>query len=93
MANGHGGSRNGSGRKGGGRKLAQKQAIDVASAVLHSIDAEAKWLELLRSDDPKVVFDVMRYLTDRVHGRPAQTVAGAADQPVTMILKTFPVEW
>jgi hypothetical protein len=24
----------------------------------------------LRSDDAKVVFDVMRYLTDRVHGRP-----------------------
>jgi hypothetical protein len=95
MANGgnHGGKRAGSGRKPGSRNLAQKQAIDVAAAVLNSIDAEAKWLELLRSDDPKVVFDVMRYLTDRVCGRPSQTIAGDKDKPLSITQQTFPVDW
>jgi len=31
----------------------------------------------------KVIVDVMKYLTDRVIGRPTQTIEGNPEQPVT----------
>jgi hypothetical protein len=90
---GHGGARNGSGRHKGGRNATQQKAIDVAGQVLEEIDAPEKWKALLNCGDPRVVFDVMRYLTDRCHGKPVQKIAGDRDQPVTMVLQTFPVDW
>jgi hypothetical protein len=93
QSNGHGGRRQGSGRKHGSRGAVQQKAIDIAGKVLAEIDDEKVWKSLLTCGDARVVFDVMRYLTDRCHGKPVQKIAGDRDQPVTMVLKTFPVEW
>src|SRR5262245_47856136 len=75
----NGGRRPGAGRKKGGRNVAQLKIIDIAGQVLQETDAKEKWKALLRCSDPKVVVDVMKYLTDRVHGRPAQVVSGSAE--------------
>jgi len=83
----NGGRRPGAGRKKGGRNAAQLKIIDIAGQVLEEIDAKEKWKALLNCSDPKVIVDVMKYLTDRVHGRPAQTVQGNPEQPVTIQLQ------
>jgi hypothetical protein len=82
----NGGRRPGAGRKKGGRNAAQLKIIDVAGQVLQEIDAKEKWKALLNCSDPKVIVDVMKYLTDRVHGRPAQTIQGG-NQPVKIELQ------
>ena len=66
----NGGRRLGAGRKKGSRNAAQLKIIDIAGQVLQDIDAKEKWKALLNCSDPKVVVDVMKYLTDRAHGRP-----------------------
>ena len=90
----NGGRRPGAGRKKGGRNAATLKIIDVAGQVLQEIDAKEKWKALLNCSDPKVVVDVMKYLTDRAHGRPAQTIQGNREQPVAIQLQwsTTP-EW
>src|SRR5262245_27519775 len=72
----NGGRRPGAGRKKGGRNARQLKIIDTAGQVLQEIDAKEKWKALLNCSDPKVVVDVMKYLTDRTFGRPAQTIQG-----------------
>jgi len=34
-----------------------------------------------------MIVDVMKYLTDRVHGRPTQTIYGNPERPVTIKLQ------
>ena len=52
------------------------------------VDAVAVWKKLiLQQDKPQVTASVMQYLTDRVHGRPAQTTQGNPEQPVTIQLQ------
>src|SRR5262244_1851583 len=85
----HGGKRQGAGRKPGSVSAAktrlQQTAIDVAAQVLSEVDAVAVWKKLiLQQDKPQVVASVMEYLTDRLHGRPAQTVQGNPEQPITI---------
>src|SRR5262245_39841677 len=66
----------------------QQTAIDVAAQVLDEADAVAVWKKLIRQQDkPHVVASVMQYLTDRGYGRPAQTVQGNPEQPVTIQLQ------
>jgi len=80
-----GGRRVGAGRKPGTRTRLQQTAIDVAAQVLDEVDAVAVWKKLiLQQEKPQVVARVMQYLTDRVHGRPAQTIQGNPEQPVTI---------
>lgn len=67
-----GGRRPGAGRKKGSHSAPQQAAIDIASQVLSSVDQVRIWKKLLASDELKIVFEVMKYLTDRVHGRPPQ---------------------
>ena len=83
----NGGRRPSAGRKRGGRNAAQLKIIDIAGQVLQEIDAKEKWKALLNCSDPKVIVDVMKYLTDRVHGRPAQTIQGNPEQPITIQLQ------
>jgi len=68
----HGGKRIGAGRKPGSHTAAQLAAMDVAANVLGAVDQVAIWKKLLRSRDQKLVLDVMKYLTDRAHGKPTQ---------------------
>ena len=65
----------------GGRNAAHLKIIDIARQVLQEIDAKEKWKALLNCSDPKVIVEVMKYLTDRVHGRPTQTIQGNPEQP------------
>lgn len=81
----HGGKRNGSGRKPGARLKSTQIAIDVASQVLKEIDAVKVWKGLLTSGNPNVISDVMKYLTDRVHGKPRQVLEGG-DKPISIRL-------
>jgi hypothetical protein len=60
----------------------------VAAQVLSEVDAVSVWKKLiLQQDKPQVVASVMEYLTDRVYGRPTQTVQGNPEQPVTIQLQ------
>jgi hypothetical protein len=72
------------GHKKGGCNAAQLKIIDIAGQVLQEIDAKDKWKALLNCSDPKVMVNVMEYLTDRVHGRSTQTIHGNPEQPVTI---------
>ena len=66
----------------------QQTARDVAAQILSEVDAVAVWKKLIRQHDkPQVVANVMEYLTDRVHGRPTQTIQGNSEQPVTIQLQ------
>jgi hypothetical protein len=86
-----GGKRPGAGRKPGSvtapKARMLQQAKDVATQVLSEVDAVAVWKKLiLQQDKPQVVASVMEYLTDRVYGRPAQTIQGG-NQPVKIELQ------
>lgn len=72
---GYGGKRAGAGRKPGGKSILKK---DIAADVLAAAGPKAIWKRLLDSEDDKLVFDVMKYLTDRVHGKALQVMAGDA---------------
>jgi hypothetical protein len=89
-----GGKRPGAGRKSGSVSAAktrlQQTAKDVAAQVLSEVDAVAIWKQLiLQQEKPQVVASVMEYLTDRVHGRPTETIQGNPEQPVTIQLQRF----
>src|SRR5262249_33172224 len=74
--------REGSGRPLGSPNKRPRKDIDgVSLRVLKSIDCIAVWQRLLSCNSPKVVLGAMQYLTDRVYGRPAQTIQGGS-QPV-----------
>lgn len=86
-----GGRRRGSGRKPGALNLAQRQAKDIASTVLRKVNHQQLWTELLASKDEKVRLDCLKYLTDRVHGKPAQSMAiiGDKDKPLQVIIRVL----
>ena len=54
---------------------------------MEDINAKEKWIALLNCGDPKVIADVMKYLTDRVHGKPTQRLEGNPDTPLTVKLQ------
>ena len=64
----------------------QQTAKDVAPQVLSEVDAVGVWKKLIHEKNPHVVARTMEYLTDRVYGRPAQTIQGN-QQPMTIQLQ------
>lgn len=46
---------------------------------------------MLASKDEKVRLDCLKYLTDRVHGKPAQSMAiiGDKDKPLQVIIRVL----
>lgn len=61
-------------------RIEQKATKGIASKVLSSEASEhwpgeqARWMELLNAKDERLRFDVLKYLTDRRDGKPAQGV-------------------
>jgi hypothetical protein len=83
-----GGRRVGAGRKPGTRTRLQQTAIDVAGQVLSEVDVVAIWKKLiLQQEKPQVVARVMAYLSDRLYGRPVQSVQGNPEQPIMIQLQ------
>ncbi len=78
-----GGKRYGSGRKPGATNAKTRAIVDVAAKVLQDVDAPKVWKALLTCGEAKVIADVMKYLTNRVYGMPAQTIQGG-DKPLTI---------
>ena len=85
-------------RKGAGRKpctisgVEKKMARDTAHLILAKIKANQKWVDLAESDDPRIRFEVLRYLTDRAYGRPKQSVehSGKDGEPIqTSVVVSF----
>jgi hypothetical protein len=72
---GHGGHRDGSGRKKGGGNKAQAVAKDMAAGILDGVDLPALWNSLLQSEDPRIKLETLRYLCDRRWGKPAQALS------------------
>jgi len=71
----HGGKRKGAGRKPKSLKALLKGLPKInADLILQEVGATERWIELARSRDKKLRFEVLRYLTDRSCGKPA-TVA------------------
>jgi hypothetical protein len=74
-----GGKRNGAGRKPKPR-IPIVATKSIASRVLAAKPAndwpgeEERWMELLNARDDRLRFDVLRYLTDRRDGKPAESV-------------------
>lgn len=46
----------------------------TAQQVMETIDTSAMWNKFLRSNDERISLDAWKYLNDRVHGKPAQSV-------------------
>ncbi len=84
-----GGRRPGAGRKLGGKnkpRIQLKTRVDIASPVLDEVDQIAVWKRLVHHKHARVSLAAMEYLTDRVHGRPIQMVAGDLQRPISINL-------
>jgi hypothetical protein len=68
---GHGGSRNGAGRKSNATKLLE--AGFACKAFTPELQ-ESTWNRLLKSSDENIVLKTVTYLTNRVYGMPKQPV-------------------
>ena len=62
-------------------------AAEVARRALASVNQEALWRKLLLHKDARIVMEALRYLTDRVAGKPAQMVIGDPNRPVAVQLQ------
>ena len=63
-------------------------AKSIALAALSSVDQVELWRKHLLNEDPRVSIAALTYLTDRVAGKPSQTVQGNPEQPIT-----FQLQW
>src|SRR5262245_51726585 len=74
----HGGRRPGAGRKPKNFKeiMAQlkRPSRESALLILEAIKANERWIMLANCKDKRLVFDVMRYLTDRAFGKAKQAI-------------------
>lgn len=61
-------------RPGAGRPRVPYASQGVASRVLRKAGELARWLGLLDAKDERLRFEVLRYLTDKRDGKPAQSV-------------------
>ena len=68
-----GGKRSGSGRK---PSVVEKLRKGVADQVFAQVNEVETWVALIHCGNPKVIADVMKYLTDRRDGKPMQPVSG-----------------
>jgi hypothetical protein len=62
-------------------------AKSIALAALASVDQVELWRKHLLNENPRVSIAALTYLTDRVAGKPSQTIQGNPDQPVTIQLQ------
>lgn len=70
---GKGGKRPGAGRKPSTLKgIAKRLPRETAELLLAEINANAMWVALANSNDERIRLEVLKYLTDRAHGRPRQ---------------------
>lgn len=70
-----GGKRAGAGRKPSTIKgITRKLPKETAGLILAEINANSKWISLAQSKDERIQLDTLKYLTDRAHGKAAQTV-------------------
>lgn len=81
-----GNSNSGGPRKGSGRKSnAEKLLLAGFSAPWFTPEMQkTKWSELINSDDEKIVLEVMKYVTDRLHGKAKQALehSGKDGEPI-----------
>ena len=83
----HGGKRKGAGRKPKSPKTLLKGLPKVnADLILQEVDATQRWIELARSRDKKLRFEVLRYLTDRSCGKPATVASFDGQVDVKVII-------
>ena len=79
-----GGARPGAGRK---PKLFKDLEKTVAEALFFELGGESKAWEYLiahaRQHDARLVFDILRYWTDRKYGKPSQRVEAQVDLGLT----------
>jgi hypothetical protein len=72
--------KNGGKRPGAGRKpstlngVVAKLPKDTAILILAKIKANQKWIDLAGSRDERIRLEVLKYLTDRAHGKAKQSV-------------------
>jgi hypothetical protein len=66
----HGGRRPGAGRKPGARALVTRTK---AEGVLATVDEATLWQRLLHSRNERILFEALKYLTDRRDGKPIQS--------------------
>jgi hypothetical protein len=70
-----GGKRAGAGRKPSTIKgIVKKLPKDTAVLILSEINANSKWKTLSESKDERVQLEVLKYLTDRAHGKAKQKI-------------------
>ena len=84
-----GGKRPGAGRKPSTLKgVLKKLPSDTAELILHKINAAKKWEDLANSKDENIVFQTLRYLTDRAYGKPKQLMqhSGENGGPIAFTL-------
>jgi len=62
-------------------------AMDVAKQALAGMDQVHLWQKLMRSKQPHIVLETLKYFTDRVAGKPAQMVIGDPTRPVSVELR------
>ena len=81
-----GGRRQGAGRK---SKVVEQEWTDFAQRVLTKGMAEEKLLTVLNSGDVRATLDAIKYLLDRVLGKPAQSmqVLGDKDEPLEVVIR------
>lgn len=83
---GRGGIRKGAGRKSKASKL--MEAGFVASWFTSEFQ-EIKWKSLVGSKDERIALDAIKYLTDRLYGKPPQSLDlnHSSDQPLEVIVR------
>jgi hypothetical protein len=77
-------------RKNGRPSNVELLAIRASAAeVLQGVNQERMWKRFLDSEDEKVALDCWKYLNDRVHGKPKQSVesTGPDGGPIETIVK------
>lgn len=85
-----GGKREGAGRK---PKPTKALADAIAKSLFKSFGGESKAWEYLatqaKAEDPRLVFDILRYWTDRKYGKPvqAQEVTGADGNVIRVVVE------
>lgn len=59
-------------------------AVDIARRALAGVNQVQLWQRLIRSRDPRVALETLKYLTDRIAGKPAQMIIGDPNRPVAV---------
>ena len=77
---GKGGRRPGAGRRPSTIKgIARKLPKESAELLLAEINANSKWVSLANSDDERIQFETLKYLTDRAYGKARQSIDASVD--------------